>query len=283
MRFQLILAPYDSGHRDWRMGRGPSHLLRHGAGSSLRASGHEVAAEFVDLDEEAPREIAASFQLYEAIAGRVRAARAVGAMPVVVSGNCGAALGTTAGLDAAPDLGVVWLDAHGDFHTPETTRSGFLDGMALGMLTGRCWQRMTAAIPGFRAVPGRSVLLAGVRDLDEGEADALEDAKVVVLSALDLRIGGAERMMRAHVDALAARVSGVHVQLDLDVLDPAEARANAFAPAGGLSVHELRAIVSVIAQRLPVGSLGISAFDPAYDEHGRVFGAVGAVLESLVA
>lgn len=281
MRFQLVLAPYDSGHREWRMGRGPGHLLRHGAGSTLRASGHEVSAEFVELDDPMPREIASSFALHREIARRVRLARAAGAMPVVVSGNCGASLGTTAGLDADSPIGVVWLDAHGDFNTPETSHSGFLDGMALATLTGRCWQPLARTIPGFRPVPEANVVLAGVRDLDEEERAALERSAVTVIPALDLRIDGVGGTLRPAVEDLAARVAGVHVQLDLDVLDPAEARANALAPPGGLTAAALRAAVGAIAAAVPVLSLGISAFDPAWDDRGGVFHAVAGVLETL--
>ncbi len=89
-----------------------------------------------------------------------------------------------------------------------------------------------------------------------------------------MRIGAA-------VDALRTRATSVHVQLDLDVLDPAAARANELAPAGGLSPGELREVVATIARRVPVRSLGISAFDPAFDEHGQVFRTVGSVLEAL--
>lgn len=282
MRFQLLLAPYDSGHRDWRMGRGPSHLLRHGAGSTLRSSGHEVSAEFVELDEAVPVEIASSFALYREIARRVRRARAAGAMPVVISGNCGAALGATAGLDASASLGIVWLDAHGDFNTPETSRSGFLDGMALAMLTGRCWQELARTIPEFRPIADANVLLAGVRDLDEGERAALEESEVAVIPALDLRIEGVGRTLRPALEALHERASGLHVQLDLDVLDASGARANEFAPPGGLSLTELREAIATIAGRIPVLSFGISAYDPAYDERGNVFRAVAGALEALV-
>src|SRR5206468_12877100 len=99
----------------------------------------------------------------------VRAARAQGRFPVVLSGNCGASLGVVGGLmqarggAAARPLGVVWMDAHGDFNTPDTSASGFLDGMSLAALVGRCWRALTLVTPGV-AVPEHHVLHLGGRD-----------------------------------------------------------------------------------------------------------------------
>src|SRR5204862_8133960 len=142
MKIQFLLVPYDSGRREWRMGRGPSYLLRHGVGSSIRALGHEDDAEYVEPggiespNPPASTEIATSFSLYRRLAMRAREARASGAMPIVLGGNCGVTLGALAG--DGGDIGVLWLDAHADFNTPATTTSGFLDGIGLAALTGRC-------------------------------------------------------------------------------------------------------------------------------------------------
>src|SRR5690242_20410503 len=157
MKVQFLLVPYDSGHREWRMGRGPSFLLRHGAGSSIRSLGHEVDAEYIEPsgvrrpNPPTATEIATSFSLYREIAVRVREVRESGGLPIVLGGNRGVTLGAVAG--DGGELGVLWLDAHGDFNTPDTTRTGFLDGMSLAVLTGRCWRELAASIEGFAAVP----------------------------------------------------------------------------------------------------------------------------------
>ncbi|HEX6040499.1 arginase family protein [Longimicrobium sp.] len=148
MDIRLIAVPYDSGIRGWRMGAGPDRLLDAGLEEQLRAAGHTVSAERVELAAEAVPEIRATFDLAARLSERVSAARAAGALPIVLAGNCASALGTLAGL-ADDEPGIVWLDAHGDFNTPETTRSGMLDGMALAIATGRCWTEMAGTIPGF--------------------------------------------------------------------------------------------------------------------------------------
>jgi arginase len=78
-----------------------------------------------------------------------------GRLPVIVAGNCNVGLGAIGGIDA-PRLGIVWLDAHPDFHTPETTDSGFIDGMGLAAATGACWKTLCNSIPGFHAAEERT-------------------------------------------------------------------------------------------------------------------------------
>src|SRR5436190_1477727 len=93
MKIQFLLVPYDSGRREWRMGRGPSYLLRHGVGSSIRALGHEVDAEYVEPggvqapNPPASTEIATSFSLYREVAERARTARENGALPIILGGK----------------------------------------------------------------------------------------------------------------------------------------------------------------------------------------------------
>ena len=82
---------------------------------------------------------------------------------------------------------VLWFDAHGDFNTPETTTSGFLDGMALAAVTGRCWTGLTRAIPGFTPVPESNVTAIGVRDLDEGEAMASQTCGLTHVAGRSVR------------------------------------------------------------------------------------------------
>src|SRR5687767_4289522 len=109
-----------------------------GAGPSRIARELGVDAEEIHPVSTWRAEIKTTFELYRALADRVREAND---FPVVFSGNCGASIGTAAGL-GTEDLAVLWFDAHGDYNTPDTTESGFLDGMCLGILTGRCWKTL---------------------------------------------------------------------------------------------------------------------------------------------
>jgi arginase len=290
MKIQFLLVPYDSGRREWRMGRGPSYLLKHGVGSGVRALGHEVDAEYVEPggvhspNPPASTEIATSFSLYRELATRVRELRSEGALPIVVAGNCGVTLGTVAGTmsNDAADLGVLWLDAHGDFNTPDSTTSGFLDGMSLAVLTGRCWTTLAASIPGFVAVPDRNVLLAGVRDLDAAEELLLEDSEVLVVRGPSIREAGVERTLGPALDELRRRVRRIHFHLDADVIDANIARANMFAAEGGLTTEQLTQVARLAASRFEIVSIAVTAYDPAIDTDGVVPGAIARALEALL-
>src|SRR5215212_10088051 len=139
MNVSIIAVPFDSGQRDARMGRGPAALLGAGLAAQLERTGATVTVTFVDLPPSTfCSEITAAFALQSEVARHVASARAEGAFPIVLAGNCNTAVGTVSGMLAARDVMpvVCWFDAHADFNTPETTTSGFLDGMAVSMLTG---------------------------------------------------------------------------------------------------------------------------------------------------
>lgn len=273
MEVRILAVPYDSGHRAVRMGRGPLHLIEYGLEDALEAAGHESRVVVLDSDLEPATETAVAFDLAGSLAAAVRQSREDGAFPLVLAGNCASALGTVAGLDPGR-TGVVWFDAHADLNTPETTTSGFLDGMALATLTGRCWGTLVRSIPGFAPVADDRVTLVGVRDLDPPEEALLAGASFRRLSVADaLERGG---------DVVGAGSSGLYLHVDLDVLDPSVARANSFASAGGLSVEEVLAVVERAAATAPIRAAAVTAFDPAYDDHGRDSAAATAIILGIL-
>src|SRR6266699_5630562 len=150
MDIQLLLVPYDSGQRGWRCGAGPEHLVRAGLPAHLQRQGHIVTAIHIIEDDPAypPAEIRTAFELARRLASTVRSVRTAGHFPLVLSGNCNTAVGTLSGLTPARRA-TFWFDAHGDCNTPETTTSGFLDGMGLAMTMGLCWHHLGATVPGF--------------------------------------------------------------------------------------------------------------------------------------
>lgn len=277
----LIKVPYDSGHRDRRMGLGPQHLIEAGAVARLEAAGARVQRRRVDSDDDFPMEVGTSFRLYSALADEVSSSRAAGAFPLILAGNCGTTLGVAAGV-GMQGLGVVWFDGHGDFETPETTTSGFLDGMGLAVLTGHCWQGLAAGIPGFTPLPEERVVLVGARDLGGEERRALTASPMTLVTAEAVRANGGAVAMVTAVDALAAKVSRVHLHIDLDVHDPAEAPANRYLPADGPSAQAVREAVSAVAARIPVASASLTAYDPSADPDGKACAVALMLMETLV-
>lgn len=274
---RLIALPYDSGIRGWRMGAGPDRLLASGLEARLHAAGHTVSAEHVELPAgTTATEIAATFALAARLADRVRAARAEGALPIVLAGNCASAIGTLSGLgDAEP--GIVWMDAHADLNTPETSRSGFLDGMALSIATGRCWAPMAAAVPGFRPIPDYNVCLIGTRDLDPAESEYLVHSDTPVLSVVDY-----PEWLPHALESLRTRTDTVYLHIDLDVLDPSAGCANSFSTDGGLLLRDVVEVIETIRESFEIGAVALTAYDPSFDPDGRICTAAQEIVSAVL-
>ncbi|NIN10284.1 MAG: arginase family protein [Gemmatimonadales bacterium] len=281
MRVRLIQVPYDSGHRDARMGSGPGLLTRHGAERAISNLGHGVTAETVAAESAFTTEVGTALELNRGLAQRVRAAVDRGEFPLVLAGNCNSCLGTLAGLGGGK-LGVVWFDAHGDFNTPETTVSGFFDGMALATATGRCWSALAATIPGFVAIPENHVVLVAARDFDAEEKRQLDQSAVALVAAEAVRTTGVEEALGGPLAMLRERVARVYLHIDLDVLDPSQARANQLAAPGGLTVEQVTHAVRLLQQQFEVAACAVTAYDPACDEDGRTLRAAMMVLEAVL-
>src|SRR5215203_5081332 len=250
---RIIAVPYDSGHPLLRAGAGPNHLLENGLGEGLQWRGRKPSVTSVRHEKEPPAEVATAFELQRLVSGRVRRADADGELALVLSGNCNTAVGTLSG--AGPEgLGVVWFDAHGEFNTPETTTSGFIDGMGLAIAVGHCWKAMAEGVPGFSVVPEENVVMVGVRDVDLAERGRLDASGVAVVDADRLQKQGL-RVLAAALDDLKTRVGRVYVHLDLDVLDAGKVgKANEFATEGGLDTEEFEAALGMVRERFEVAA-----------------------------
>jgi arginase len=259
MSVSLVLVPY--------------HLGRTGAGSPrgvavlAEAFGDERADVItVTVESEATNEIAASLDVIHALAHTIRA---TDAFPFVLAGNCSSALGTVTGLGG--DVGVVWLDAHGDFNTPDTTQSGFFDGMGLAMLTGAGWDGLR---DGLVTVPEEHVIHVGGRDFDPGEQMRFERSAVALVRRPPIDDA---------LDALRGRVSQVYFHVDLDVLDPSVGRANSLAVDDGLDVRDLEEIVDAVAARFEIRAAALTWYEPDCDPERAVPDAATAIYERVLA
>ena len=150
MKIEILTVPYDSGYKNIRMGKGPSYLVENGLVEQIEKKGHKVFLDSIENNSDFTPEISNSFSLNELLSKRVRQCVLQNRFPLVLSGNCNSCVGIIAGLGS--DVGVIWLDNHADMNTPETTTSGFLDGMGLAMILGLCWSGMCEAIEGFAPI-----------------------------------------------------------------------------------------------------------------------------------
>jgi arginase len=178
-----------------------------------------------------------------------------GGIPVSISGDCLSAIGVAAGLQRAGiDPAVVWLDAHGDFNTWETTISGFLGGMPMAMLVGRGEQTIAQAVD-LRPIEETRVVLADGRDLDHEEATALADSDITRVN---------------RVEDLPEVLPGgpLHVHFDTDLVDPTEARAMNYPAPGGPSGQALKAVFRHLAETNRIVAVSMSSWNPDLDSDG---------------
>lgn len=180
---------------------------------------------------------------------------------MVFGGDCLLSIGVLAGLQRKGlDPMVVWFDAHGDFHTWETTRSGFLGGMPLAMLVGRGEQTIVAGA-GLQPVPEDNVVLVDARDLDPGEDRAVAESRLRVVSVARL----------AHS---LPPFGPLHVHVDVDVVDPQEVPAVNYPVPGGPSVAEVRGALIHLAATGRVAAVSISSWNPELSEAEQAAAAV---------
>jgi arginase len=268
MAVVLVQVPYALGRRDEGLATGVPVLAE--------ALADDLGAESVVVEpaELSWNEAGASFDVVRALAASVRKVVANGNFPLVVGGVCSSCLGAVAGLGSPAGLGVVWFDAHGDFNTPDTTPTGFFDGMPLAMLTGSGYEALRASVDGLEPLDEQNVVLVGARDLDPAEEARLEGSAVARVTA--------DEPVTPALDALAARTRDVYVHVDLDVLDPSEGQANRYRAPNGMSADAVATAVAETAQRFTIRAAAITAYEPAYDAEGRIPAAAVTVARQLV-
>jgi len=277
VNIQVIQIPYDSGHKGIRTGRGPEHFVQHGIEQVLRDSGHQVDVYRIESKASLTTEVGTAFELNRLLAEQVSSAIHNKMFPVVLAGNCNSCLGTLAGIGQDP-IGIVWFDAHGDFNTPETTLSGFFDGMGLAVATGRCWRTLTGTIPGFRPISEANVIHIGARDLDPEEERLLQQSEIEVVRPSE----SIRKAVEAAFDKLRDKVSRVYLHVDIDVLDTGEALPNRLAVPGGLSVELVEEFIGMIKERFELCASAITSFEPDYDKDDKVLDAGIRIAKAFV-
>ncbi len=282
MTIRIIQVPYDSGHEAVRTGRGPACLLKHGLDRTLRNKGHAVQVSRVRSDLPLPTENGTTFDVIRLLAQQVHSAIQDRHFPLILAGNCNSCVGAIAGL-GANRLGVIWFDAHGDFNTPETTTTGFLDGMGLAMASGRCWKAILDTIPGFEPVADHCIIHVGSRDLDAEERKMLAGAKIPLIVDDPTDETKLLTSLNVAISAMKSRVESIYLHIDMDVLDTGHGKPNHLATPGGLSLQTLEAAIGAIKTRLTIAAGTIASYDPEFDEGNSIRNAGICLVKAIVA
>ncbi|MCW5853982.1 MAG: arginase [Anaerolineae bacterium] len=267
----------DLGQRRRGVDMGPSAVRYAGLGDHLTALGFTVydagnvsvpVPEMTHHDTPSARHLASIAQvLTEVYAHSQRVAQA-GDIGIFLGGDHSVSAGTIAGLSGGDQLGVIWVDAHADFNTPQTSPSGNVHGMPLAALLGYGPPELVdLGRPGRKLDPSR-VVLVGVRSLDPDERVRLRESGAGVYTMRDIDERGVAQVAGEVIRRLG-HVDRVHVSLDLDALDPTVAPGVGTPVRGGLTYREAHLLMEILADTGRVRSLDLVEINPILDQGNR--------------
>lgn len=278
LTIRIFGVSMDLGQARRGVDMGPSVLRYAGLAEALRTLGHDVIdcgniatplAEQVEPGPPQARHLHAVAAVCADIFAAAHEAQASGDVLIFLGGDHSLSIGTVAAVSAAAEkIGVIWVDAHGDFNTPETTPSGNIHGMSLAALLGRgASELVNIGRPGAKLVANQTVLI-GTRDLDERERTALRGAGVHVFTMHDIDEHGIAHVTREALHALHG-CDRIHVSLDLDAIDPSEAPGVGTPVPGGLTYREAHLLMELLQRTGRIHSLDIVEVNPILDERNR--------------
>jgi len=261
---RLIQVPSHAGDEQHGTSPGPARLVEAGARELLVAHGIDVTIETVARDAPFRDTAASAARVNKSLAATVRGAVDRGDLPIVLAGSCNAALGVVAGFEHAR-CGVVWIDAHADFNTPESTTSGFFPGMSMAVLTGHCFLSYWAQIGDNTPIAEENIAIFGVRELSpDAERHRLEQSPI---RDVPWRDGQTQDDVIRVLDELRERTTDVYLHVDFDAFAPEVAPGVADDPVpGGLSLVDGETIIRETAERFRIRAATLATFTPAADD-----------------
>ncbi len=273
------------GARDGRCRDGPDALQASGIAADLQSHGLDVSWKET-LRPAAPEHLPAAERLAELmdrLAGETRSVAAAGQRLVVLGGDHSCAIGTWSGVSLAlkdmGPLGLIWIDAHLDAHTPKTSPSGAIHGMPLALLLGHGDPLLVPKEGGLRP---QHVCVVGARDFEPEEAALLLRLGVRVFPMEEIRRRGFSEVMAEALELAARKTAGFGISIDLDALDPRDAPAVSTPAPDGIPARKLIAALRRIAANPAFVALEITEFNPHLDRDFATLSVVRELVESAL-
>jgi arginase len=277
----IIGAPIDLGADRRGVDMGVSAIRYAGLEQNLRALGHAVRdfgniavpiPESVDADHAHLKYLTPIVDMANQLEGQVAAMIDEGYVPLVLGGDHSLSLGSVTGVARRRTIGVIWVDAHGDFNTDESSPSGNIHGMVLSALAG-VGAHALVSIGGFSPkVKPQHIAIVGARSLDPEERALLLQYGVHVFTMHDIDRQGLAIIMTRALEQAGAGVDGIHLSLDLDVVDPIQAPGVGTPVRGGLNYRETHLGMEIISQSGKLVSMDLVEVNPVLDNHNQTAG-----------
>jgi arginase len=292
MRIRVIGAPMDLGADRRGVDIGTSAIRYADLNHKLRSLGHHVRdlgnlpvpqPESQPLGNPKLKYLEPIVRVCEELAGTVTSILQEGDFPLVLGGDHSIALGSVSGVAKVhKNIGIIWIDAHADFNTDETTPSGNIHGMILASLAGLGNSSLTDVGGWSPKVHTESIVIVGARDLDTGEKELLRTHSIHIFSMSDIDQLGISEVMRQALTIAGQNNDGIHLSLDMDGLDPREAPGVGTPVRGGLSYREAHLAMELIADSGKLLSMDVVEVNPILDrENATALLAVELVLSAL--
>jgi arginase len=282
-KIAILGAPLDFGAGRRGVDMGPSALRLAGLNAKLQSIGYQVhdlgnvpVAQQETIDEGSPnaKYLAPIAQCCAELARIVDDVIEKGQFPLVLGGDHSVAAGTVSGVAHAfhkknKKIGVIWIDAHADMNTPETSPSGNVHGMPLASCLGRGPRALTHIFGYVPKIEGHNTVLIGLRDIDEGEREAVRELGVVAFTMRDIDELGLRRIMDDAIAAATFGTAGFHLSLDMDAIDPDEAPGVGTPVRGGISYREAHLSMETICDSGRMLSMELVEVNPVLDSANR--------------
>jgi arginase len=287
-KIRIIGIPMDLGQNQRGVDMGPSAIRYAGLSATLQSLGHATfdsgditipghySLRNTSLEERLPPIRQACQTAYE----MGRTAVENGEIPIFLGGDHSASLGTVGGVSHGGPVGLIWVDAHGDFNTPETSASGNVHGMPLAVLLGKGAKELVdVGRPGPKMKP-EQVVVIGVRDLDQEEKVLLKNSGCTVFTMRDIDELGMRTILQKTLEQFA-KLPRIHLSFDMDVIDPIEVPGVGTPSHGGLTYREAQLLMETLADTDKLCSVDVMEINPILDISNRSAQMAVSLMASL--
>jgi arginase len=292
----ILGAPLDLGQDRRGVDMGPSAVRVAGLNARLVSLGYEVTdlgnipveqAEAANPGEAHAKYLEQIATACLSLGERVHRALAGGFLPLVLGGDHSVAVGSVAGVAKAfrergENIGLIWLDAHADMNTPESSPSGNIHGMPLACLTGAGPRELTELLGPSPKVQPRNAVIVGLRDVDQTEKAHVHQSGVRAFTMRDIDERGMRAVMEDAIRIATNGTAGFHLSLDMDFVDPADAPGVGTPVRGGATYREAHLAMEMICDSGKMIAMEVVEVNPVIDESNRTAGlAVELIMSGL--
>ena len=282
-KIRIIGVPMDLGQSRRGVDMGPSALRVAGLQSRLKSLGHTVEdignmavkqAEEQHYGEKRAKYLHEIAETCRGLAEMTERTLSEGFLPLVLGGDHSIAVGSCSGAsnfyrNQSKRVGYLWLDAHGDMNTPESSPSGNIHGMPLAAIIGYGAPELVELLGYKPKIEPRNVALVGVRDLDPKERRLIKASGVHIFTMRDIDERGMRDVMSEAIRFATDDTAGAAVSLDLDFVDPADAPGVGTPVRGGVTYREAHLALEMIADSEAMVSLEVVEINPVIDLHNK--------------